>query len=366
MKILVLATNYSRPDGFVSSQYIHSRNKIYVKKGIDVSVISFGAEEDYVLDGVKVYTIESYKDKLLSEDYSILVSHAPNIKQHYLFIKRYGNKFGKIAFFFHGHEVLRYSKIYPSPYKFNKKGELKSLIIREIYDFVKLKIWKRLFTKIAYKSEFIFVSNWMYEMFINYVKIDPSTINDKKHIIYNCIGDTFEMERYDSMSKKKYDFVTVRNLLDESKYSIDIVTRIAENNPQYTFFVAGKGRFFDINKKPKNLIWQEKHLNHREVIDLLNKSKIALMPTRADAQGVMACEMATFGIPLITSNIDVCKEIFAEFQNVSFIDNEDLVIDLDSKYDKLMKKHGNEKVKKYFTENTIESEVRLFKKLVGN
>ena len=36
------------------------------------------------------------------------------------------------------------------------------------------------------------------------------------------------------------------------------------------------------------------------------------MPTRADAQGVMACEMATFGIPLITSNIDVCKEVFKE------------------------------------------------------
>ena len=49
MKILVLATNYSRPDGFISLQYIHTRNKLYVEKGIDVSVISFAEREDYEL-----------------------------------------------------------------------------------------------------------------------------------------------------------------------------------------------------------------------------------------------------------------------------------------------------------------------------
>ncbi|MNG18178.1 hypothetical protein D3C84_1022140 [compost metagenome] len=35
----------------------------------------------------------------------------------------------------------------------------------------------------------------------------------------------------------------------------------------------------------------------------------------------MSCEMATFGIPLITSNIDVCKEIFSGMPNVALINN---------------------------------------------
>ena len=39
--------------------------------------------------------------------------------------------------------------------------------------------------------------------------------------------------------------------------------------------------------------------------------------------------MATFGIPLITSNIDVCKEVFEGFENVAFIDNEDEKINIE-------------------------------------
>ena len=62
---------------------------------------------------------------------------------------------------------------------------------------------------------------------------------------------------------------------------------------------------------------------------------------RADAQGVMACEMATFGIPLITSNIDVCKEVFEGFENVAFIDNNDENTDIKS----IFKKIQNIKIK---------------------
>ena len=74
--------------------------------------------------------------------------------------------------------------------------------------------------------------------------------------------------------------------------------------------------YFDIYEKAKNIEWLDKTCNHNEIIKLLNEAKCALMPTRTDAQGLMACEMATFGIPLITSDIPVCHEIFDEFKNV--------------------------------------------------
>ena len=200
-------------------------------------------------------------------------------------------------------------------------------------------------------------------MFLRFLKIDPAILRDRKHIIYNCIGKDFENITYNTETEKKYDFITIRNNLDGSKYGIDIVTKIAKNNPQYKFCVVGKGKYFERNKKPKNLEWIDKNLTHKEVIKFLNKSKCALLPTRADAQGVMACEIATFGIPLITSNIDVCKEVFEGFENVVFIDNNDENADIASIFKKIQNIKIKEKNEKYFAKNTVGKEIELFRRL---
>ncbi|TOB88291.1 hypothetical protein CGJ97_21680, partial [Vibrio parahaemolyticus] len=44
---------------------------------------------------------------------------------------------------------------------------------------------------------------------------------------------------------------------------------------------------------------------------------------RCDAQGVMACEIATYGMPLITTNISVNKEMFKDFSNVKLLSFDD-------------------------------------------
>lgn len=348
MRILVLAENYTTPDGLVSLHYIHSRNKWYVDEGINVSVLSFKAKYDYEIDGVKVYTLKSYKEKLYSNNYDLVLLHAPNLKHHLIFIKKYENRFKNIVFYFHGHEVLRTSKIYPTPYKFTKKQHIIRKLAREIYDIIKLLVWRNQIPKLIQKSQFIFVSNWMYNMFLRFVKINPGLIEDRRHIIYNCIGKEFEKATYDTQIKKKYDFITIRNNLDGSKYGIDIVCRVAESNPSYKFCIVGKGNYFRYNKKPENVEWIDKNLTHEEIIDFLNKSRCALLPTRADAQGVMACEIATFGIPLITSNIDVCKEVFEGFENVAFIDNEEESINIEPIFMKLQNIKIKGKSEKYF------------------
>ena len=101
-----------------------------------------------------------------------------------------------------------------------------------------------------------------------------------------------------------------------------------------------------------------------EIIEYLNDSRCALMPTRADAQGVMACEMATFGIPLITSDIDICREIFRDFGNVGFINNNDKSADVLGLLSLLEKSRG-EKNQRFFASNTVGEEVKLFLTLVG-
>jgi len=205
----------------------------------------------------------------------------------------------------------------------------------------------------------------MYDMFIKFIKINPIEIEKRTHIIYNCIGEVFEDSQYNNKHTKVYDFITIRNMLDKSKYGIDIVTRIAENNPQYKFCVVGKGEFYKYNNKPNNLIWIDKNLSHEEIITYLNQSRCALMPTRADAQGVMACEMATFGIPLITSDIDVCKEVFEGFKNVAFIDNDNEYIDIEPILKKLESIGEIKKNEKYCAKNTVHKEIELFKTLKG-
>ena len=117
MKILVLATDYPNLDGGISLMYIHTRNKLYVKSGIDVTVLNFNTKLSYEIDNVRVISLDEYTS---DKEYDILVCHAPNIRNHYKFLRKYGDNFRKIVFFFHGHEVLKINKVYPKPYSYVK------------------------------------------------------------------------------------------------------------------------------------------------------------------------------------------------------------------------------------------------------
>lgn len=366
MKILVLATSYPRLDGSYALQYIHSRNQLYLQHRIDVSVISFDATIDYEIDNIKVYTLASYEKKLKYKSFDLLISHAPNLRNHYRLIKKYGHLYEKIVFFFHGHEVLNTAKVYPEPYEYAKKTQLNFDIKRKVYDWFKLRVWNHYFKKNAHKCHFVFVSEWMYHMFLKFVKVDPTLIDARKSIIYNCVGDNFERYNYNSDTPKKYDFITIRNFLDGSKYAIDIVTNLAKRYPQYYFCVIGEGDFYKYNDKPENLNWVDKSLHHNEIINVLNEARCALIPTRVDAQGVMACEMATFGIPVITSDIDVSKEVFDGFENVGFIHNEKENEHFEILFQQLTNGIPYEKNDKYFSRNTILKEIQLFKMLTDS
>ena len=357
MNLLILATDYPNLNGKISLFYIHTRCKYYVKKGLDIEVLNFSAKEDYIIDGVKVITLKTYQ-KRKNKMNDLLVSHAPNLRNHYRFIKKYEKNFKKQLFFFHGHEVLRINRDYSEPYSYMKK---KFAFLQDIYDSIKLKVWHNYFLKNKDKCYYIFVSNWMKEMFLKNTKIEKELIKDHSYITYNSIGEEFEREKYDTNIKKEYDFIAIRGNLDGSKYGIDIINKLAYRNPKYKFLVVGKGKYFEIYEKAPNIDWIEKHCSHSEIINYLNKSKCALMPTRTDAQGLMACEMATFGIPLITSDIDVCHEIFETFNNVNFIDNDNIENeDIVKKYNEILQKTDYRKNKKYFLEENCNNEINIF------
>ena len=358
-KILVAVVDYPNNNGGVSLMYVHTRNLFYVKSKLDVTVLNFSCKKDYNYDGISVISLDSYVKSNI--EYDILLCHAANIRNHYKFLKKYGDKFEKFIFFYHGHEVLNINKVYSKPYSYVSSSAFRS-ILQKIYDSYKLHIWHKYLTNVSEKSYFIFVSNWMKNEFLKWTKISPNVIEGRSSITYNSVGEIFEKETYDVSSKKEYDFITIRNNLDGSKYSIDIINRIAFNTPNKKFLVIGKGEFFNHYEKAPNIVWKNVTMNHSQIIDALQKSKFALMPTRTDAQGLMMCEMAAFGIPVITSNLPVCHEVFGSFENVYYIDNDDLKLNLNN-FDK--KKIKSLKHAVYYKEKTVSHEVEIIKSFIN-
>lgn len=357
MKVLVCAQDYPNNDGHVTLMYIHTRNLHYKLRGIDVTVLNFSATENYFIDGISVITPSFYDNNLPIFD--LLILHAANLRNHYRFLKKYGDRFAHFIFFFHGHEVMRINHDYAKPYPYVKKNGINSLA-QDVYDELKLKIWRQFFIKNNFKIEFVFVSNWMYEIFKKNIRIPESLIANKVHITYNNVGKEFETETYDPAIEKEYDFVTVRSFLDGAKYAIDLVNQWAANSPRSKFLVVGKGEFFQHYEKAENIEWRNQTMTHDEIVDILQHSRFALMPTRTDSQGLMMCEMAAFGIPVITSDIPVCHEVFDGFENVWYLNNEELDRSLDD-----FKSVPNDCLKdsRYYIANTVEKEVELINKM---
>ena len=94
----------------------------------------------------------------------------------------------------------------------------------------------------------------------------------------------------------------------------------------------------------------------------IDESRVALMLTRRDSQGVMSCELATYGIPVVTSDLKVCHEMFDDVVNVIYLNNDNLE-DVDLK--KLEFINQYEKCKKYYSCNTEEKELTLIKRAIG-
>ena len=356
-KILVLVQDYPNNRGEVSLMYVHVRNKYYIQHGIDVTVLSFSTKTKYVIDNIPVISEEYYK--IENTKYDVVVSHASNIRNHYRFLKKYGDKFERMIFFFHGHEVVMINEVYPKPYDYMKRENWLRVRIQNGYDKWKLLLWHNFYKKFAFKSDFVFVSNWFHEEFQKYVKLSDSDLQGNVYIINNSVGKVFEDNSYSFDSDKEYDFITIRNNMDYSTYCIDLVCELAEDNPQFKFLIIGKGEFFEHMHKPNNVTWINRYMQHDEMLTYVNRARCAIMLTRRDTQGVMSCELVTYGIPLITSDLPVCHEIFRGITNVEYINNEVKNVKLDISYKKILANRRETKIQRFTYENTVEKEEKL-------
>lgn len=345
-----------------SMQYVHVRNLEYVKNGINVKVLNFSSKVKYLLDGIEVVPLESVTCDIADFNNYILICHAPNIRMHYRFLLKFGKHFKKIIFFFHGHEIIRTSKLYPKPYSYNKDSFFKKSVIF-FYDIIKINLWRMYFNKINTTSPLIFVSNSLRNDFFQYLsENEKESLNKRITIIHNSIALAFENNKYKFNSEKIYDFITIRSNLDSSVYCVDLINDIAKANPDSKFLLIGEGEYFSHNDKAPNIELVLKTLNQEDLLGYIDQAKFALMPTRRDSQGVMTCELASYGIKVFTSDLNVCHEMFDSFKNTILLsENEFLRYDF-SKEIFVEYKDTNTK---FYTSNTIKKEIYLINKVCG-
>lgn len=361
MMFLIITEDYPSIDNKYTMSYVHTRNVNYLRKGLNFIVLSFSAKKDYIYDNVQVITHDTFKRKFNTTSFPIIISHAPNLRNHFKFLKGNQKLFKKIIFIFHGHEVLRRKNYYPAPFEYDKKNIYGEIIdqLNDIYDVFKLRVIKSTIIKMLKNNKLyiVFVSEWMKAEFLKNTKIDKQLIEGKSTIISNSIHNAFIDNQFDFTCEKKADFVTIRPF-DNPKYAIDVVVKLAKDNPNNTFHIYGNGRYFDYNKVPSNVKIFKEYINQRDIPDLLDHYRCAVMPTRLDSQGVMMCEIATYGMPIVTSDLFICKEMLRDFSNVKYINNDS--IDKINLSEFLESIEINEKKNLKFTlDNTVYKEIEL-------
>ncbi len=362
MKILVVTQVYPTEKNLYQGAFIHTRSLFYKKNNLDLDVISFSAPKQYVYEDINIYTENDFQALTVQKHYNTVIFHAPNLRNHIRFFLMNFKKLPKIFFIFHGHEILKTRFYYPEPFSFKKSNFSPAIkFLNRIYDAFKCLVLKQIITKFGGKKiSFIFVSEYLKNLAVSNIGISLDLLNKYSAVIHNPVSPEILECKYDYTNKRDNICITIRPY-DESVYAIDKVLEIAEQNPDYLFHIYGVGEYFDFNAKPVNVEVFKQYINPAEFAEILNKYKAAIMLSHHDSQGVMATEMAYFGIPLVVSDIPAAREMFGSLSNINFIDNKKPVLDLDKFTNQCSKNEDLSFRLKMSPEKTIQKEIEYIK-----
>jgi len=357
MKVLVMCTGYPSDENPYNCTWAHIRNRYYVSHGFLVDVLVVGSNKKYIIDGVTVVGHKEAVAKVKKGEYDAFISHSPNMRAHLPFLNK--NKARPVVLFMHGSESMSINKDYPPPYEYVKSSAIRRMA-RDAYDKLKFRALRKYIVSMAGEVHVVFVSDWMRQIFCRNV-LDVAACGIPFHVINNSLGEKFLEGAWSPVSEPLADFVTLRRL-DDSKYCIDLIVDNALANPDKKYHIYGKGSYFKHYPKPENITHFDFHIKNDHVPDLLSKYRCALMPTRCDAQGVMVCEMAVHGMPVITSDIAVSREMFSGFGNVQLLPLDGFGERLD--IEKLDFSYDSHVVRQRFAfESTVKKELQLIKNI---
>lgn len=318
MNILVLAEAYPSASNLYAMGFVHSRSLEYLSLGHDVTVLSFQATRGYEFEGVRVCTaIEAEAWCRQPGRFDVIFSHAPNVRHHLQLLRKVSQL--PVVFFLHGHEVLRTQEHYPVPFAFDRGvRERLGRLARAAYDPIKLWAFRRFCQQRLARNQplgLVFVSEWMRQAALGVSPWLAGAANLPWRIIPNAVNGVFLRQHYTPAAVPDADLVCIRPF-DNPKYAVDEVVAWARACPELTFHVYGKGRYFDFHPAPANMTVFPRFVPQAEIPSLLNRYRACALPTRLDSQGVMGCEMATYGIPMFTTDLEVTQQMLGRFDNV--------------------------------------------------
>ncbi len=356
MRILTVCQAYPNQSNPSAMAFVHSRNLLYKSEGHHVDVLSFSTGKEYSWEGIKIFPEDGVPKEIL-QSYDSVVFHAPNLRNHLRFLFRNRKAIRNLTFIVHMTEWLNRKIYYPKPYPFLGLWKRRLVpVFQNLYDTVKLRVW-RSFLKSRDELKLIFVSNWIREQAERSIGINLKDTQVSATVIHNPIHPTFMKAEYVEGGEKDADFITIRPF-DDSKYGVDIVCDLAEKYPSSTFHVYGRGKYFSHRSPPNNLKVIDKIFPQQDIPAVLNRYRAAILPTRLDSQGVLMCEIAATGMPLVVSDLSICKEMVGDFSNVAFLSNSEPKLPNIPRADVSGAKQSSQK---FFAQNTVREELQVFK-----
>ncbi|MDD4036129.1 MAG: glycosyltransferase family 4 protein [Bacilli bacterium] len=349
MKYLIVTPGYPSEDNMYNNNFIHSRVKLYQKKGLEVDVFSTSNKKSlkYNFDDVNV-TQGSYDELanvLKENEYTKILVHFGWQKIMTTIIKNV-TPCTPIIVWVHGVEALGWYRRL-----FNLDSNILNLIKFGGYAILNTKQMLFMRTLILnadkYNVHFVFVSHWMKDI----LEKDTLTIGRIKNydIIPNVIDDSiFNYIKKDI--KQRFKVFNIRPY-HSKKYANDVmVDTIIElsKRPVFNkleFNLYGDGRLFNkITSRIKHLDNVNIHkgfLTQDKIAEKHKTNGILLMPTRQDAQGVSMCEAMSSGlVPVVSNNTAIPEYVNNDIGYLcnNYIEMADAIEELTKQADTFAKK----------------------------
>ena len=348
----VLITNGYPKDGVLyNNAFIHRRVLNYRKRGIKGYILVVHSKisglQHYRFEGIDVFEgnpktiiplIEKNKNSKIFVHF--IDYHLRNIIEKYLNGR-------EIFVWIHGMEALSWKRRL-----FKLTANPKSILSFLKYIIINRKqlgFMKKLHTGNQENMNYIFVSNWMKEIFESdaHVKISqnkyaiiPNIIDEE---VFNWVEKDSELRREvfsirPYTSRKYANDILVKSIIKFSEY---------DQFKKFSFNLYGDGPLFEKTLKPlrkknfSNVTITKTFLKQSEITALHKKHGVVLAPTRQDAQGVSVCEAISSGlVPIVSNNTAMPEFIKPEFGYLcdSVEDFVQALLNLDKEKDAFVKK----------------------------